>query len=69
MEKQAFPDRLDVETLSDQSACDQRRYDAQETWCLYNVLLVVWKGEVAERVWVLARCILTPRHRRSQREG
>ena len=52
MEKQAFPDRPDVETSSDQSACDQRRYDAQKPWCLYNVLLVEWKGEVAERVGV-----------------
>lgn len=52
MEKQSFPDRPDVEKASDSSACDQRRYDTEKIWCLYNVILVEWIGEVAYRLGI-----------------
>lgn len=52
MEKQSFPDRPDVEKASDSSACDQRRFDTEKAWCLYNVMLVEWIGEVAYRLGV-----------------
>ena len=29
---------------------DLRRYDKHKPWCIYNVMMVEWKGEVASRV-------------------
>ena len=52
MEKQSFPDRPGVEKAGDSSACDQTRYDTEKAWCLYNVMLVEWIGEVAYRLGV-----------------
>ncbi|KAL8838917.1 MAG: hypothetical protein Q9170_001954 [Blastenia crenularia] len=52
MAKQSFPDRTDVDKADDSSACDQRRYDTEKPWCLYNVMLVEWIGEVAYRLGV-----------------
>ncbi|KAI4231922.1 MAG: hypothetical protein L6R40_007577 [Gallowayella cf. fulva] len=52
MEKQSFPGRPDVETANDSSACDQRRFDTEKPWCLYNVMLVEWVDLIAYRVGV-----------------
>lgn len=52
MEKESFPDRPDVDKANDSSACDQRRFDTEKPWCLYNVMLVEWIGEVAYRLGV-----------------
>lgn len=52
MEKQRFPDRMDVMKANDSSGCDQRAFDTEKAWCLYNVMLVEWVGEVAYRVGV-----------------
>ncbi|KAI4190017.1 MAG: hypothetical protein L6R41_001072 [Letrouitia leprolyta] len=52
IEKQRFPDREDVMKANDSSGCDQRCFDTKKPWCLYNVMLVEWVGEVAYRVGV-----------------
>ena len=52
MEKAHFPDRPNIDTATEGCGFDQQRYDAEKPWCVYNIMLVEWKGEVAYRLGV-----------------
>ena len=52
MVKTHFPDRPNIETAPELRCFDQQRYDSTKSWCIYNVMLVEWVGDVAYRLGV-----------------
>ncbi|KAL8726279.1 MAG: hypothetical protein Q9166_006825 [cf. Caloplaca sp. 2 TL-2023] len=50
LERSYFPVRPDVKTSNETGGCDPRGFDLTKPWCLYNIVLVEWKDEVAYRL-------------------
>ena len=52
MDKTHFLDRPDIHTATERCGFDQYIFDATKPWCMFNVMLVEWEGEVAYRLGV-----------------
>ena len=50
MEKQSFPDEPSMENDKWKLGIDRRRFDIHKPFCLYNLLLIEWRADVAYRI-------------------
>ena len=50
MEKQNFPDEPSIENDKWGLGIDRRRFDIYKPFCLYVILLIEWRGDVAYRI-------------------
>ena len=49
LEKTHFPDAPDVSTSRNGYGFDEQRFDSKKPWCLYNIMLIETREDVAYR--------------------